>query len=555
MNKNLKIFALGGLGEVGKNCYCLEKNDDLIIVDCGVKFLNNNNLANGTIPNFAYLQENKHKIKGLFVTHGHEDHIGGIPYLLQLIPNIPIYGSEFSISLLKQKLGSQQQTKTVIFYDDTVIRTAEFRVSFFRVTHSIPGSFGLLVETLPDQTRIVLTGDFKFDWTEIGEKTDLAKLAEYGKKGVDLLLSESTNSEVPGSTPSEAKVIKRLESIIAEAIGRVIITSFASNVYRLKKVIEIAKKTEKKIVLLGSSLMKMMKVIQKASLWKIDGSVFLQASAIAKTRKNKLIIFCTGSQGEEKAVLSRLAHQNYPGWKVEADDTIILTSSPIMDNRFNVEIVSNKLFSLGAKIYENNKEDLLHSSGHACQEDLKLMLRLTNPTYLMPIHGDFRMQKNLGYLAQEMGMPSENILVCQNGEVIERSEKKFFLSQEKILTRPNYVFDSKLILAGELDKNLNLRKEMSQGGMVLIVLFYHQKERKLSESPYIFTYGFINMEKNRNLINYWKNKIREHLEINANNDYGEEDWKNLVRNYTTTELLKDWKLEKPYIHCLLEVKN
>jgi len=208
---------------------------------------------------------------------------------------------------------------------------------------------------------------------------------------------------------------------------------------------------------------------------------------------------------------------------VEADDTIILTSSPIMDNRFNVEMVSNKLFSLGAKVYENNKEDLLHSSGHACQEDLKLMLRLTNPTYLMPIHGDFRMQKNLGYLAQEMGMPSENIFVCQNGEVIERSEKNFFLSQEKILTRPNYVFDSKLILAGELDNNLNLRKEMSQGGMVLIVLFYHQKQRKLLESPYIFTYGFINMEKNRNLINYWKNKIREYLEINADNDYEEED--------------------------------
>src|SRR5438128_3225748 len=163
MNSNLKIFALGGLHEVGKNCYVLEKNDDIIIVDCGIKFLNGSNLADGTIPNFSYLLANKKRIKGLFITHGHEDHIGGIPYLLQLIPNIPLYGSEFSISLLKQKLGSQRQSKTVIFYDDTVVRTAEFRVSFFRATHSIPGSFGLLLEVLADQSRIVLTGDFKFD--------------------------------------------------------------------------------------------------------------------------------------------------------------------------------------------------------------------------------------------------------------------------------------------------------------------------------------------------------------------------------------------------------
>lgn len=508
---NLKIFALGGLEEVGKNCYCLEKNDDLIIVDCGVKFLNNNNLASGAIPNFAYLQENRRKIKGLFITHGHEDHIGGIPYLLQIIPQIPIYGSEFSLALLQQKLNNRIQSKTIIFSDDTIIRTGEFRISFFRVTHSIPGSFGLIVEVLADKTRLVITGDFKFDWTEIGEKTDLAKLADCGKKGVDLLLSESTNSEVAGSTPSETKVIKRLESIITMAKGRVIITSFASNVYRLKKVIEIAKKTGKKIALLGSSLLKIMKSIHKVSLWPIDSSIFLQATEISKTEKNKLIIFCTGSQGEERAVLSRLAHQNYLGWKVEVDDTIILTSSPIMDNRTNVEMISNKLFALGAKIYDNNQEDLLHASGHACQEDLKLMLKLVNPTYLMPIHGDFRMLKNHGYLAQEVGIPPTNILVCQNGEVVEGIKKEFLVRGEKVLAQPNYIFDNKLVLSEELNNNLALRKKMSRGGVILIVLFYQEKLKKLSELPYIFTYGFINMEKSRNLINGWKKKFKNIL--------------------------------------------
>lgn len=547
MNNNLKIFALGGLHEVGKNCYVLEKNEDIIIVDCGIKFLNGSNLADGTVPNFAYLLENRKKIKGLFITHGHEDHIGGIPYLLQLIPNIPIYGSEFSISLLKQKLRGESKEKTTIFRDDTIIRTGEFRVGFFRVTHSIPGSFGLIIEVLPDNMRIVITGDFKFDWTEIGEKFDLVKLVECGKKGVDLLLSDSTNAEVEGNTPSEMKVIKRLEGIISGARGRVIITSFASNVYRLKKVIEIARKTRKKIVLLGSSLLKMMKAINKASLWKIDKSVFLEAKDIAKTPNNKLVIFCTGSQGEEKAVLSRLAHQNYPDWKVAAGDSIILTSSPIMDNKSQVERINNKLFALGAKIYENSKEDLLHASGHACQEDLKLMLKLVNPTYFMPFHGDFRMLKKHEHLAKELGIPEKNIFVCQNGEVVESKGKEFFLGKIKLPTQPNYVLNQKLLPAEELSNSLVLRKKMSQAGVILVVLFYDKKRRKLSEFPCIFTYGFINMKKNENLINGWKNKINDYMKRNE----GKENWEDEIRNYMEEELWGKWKNES-LIHTIVE---
>ncbi|CAH1756402.1 3325_t:CDS:1 [Entrophospora sp. SA101] len=337
---------------------------------------------------------------------------------------------------------------------------------------------------------------------------------EYGKKGVDLLLSDSTNAEVEGTTPSETKVIKRLENIITEATGRVIITSFASNVYRLKKVIEIAQKTQKKIVLLGSSLLKMMKAIQKASLWKIDSSIFLKAVAISKTPNNKLIIFCTGSQGEERAVLSRLAHQNYPDWKVAAGDSIILTSSPIMDNKSQVEIINNKLFTLGAKIYENNKEDLLHASGHACQEDLKLMLKLVNPSYFMPFHGNFRMLKKHGHLAQELGLPKENILVCQNGEVVEGQDKKFFLSKTQLSVQPNYVLDGKLLPKEEINHNLSLRTKMSQGGVILIVIFYNRKKAKITEPPYIFTYGFINMQKSKNLTDSWKKKINDYIENN-----------------------------------------
>lgn len=313
MKDDFRVFALGGLGEVGSNCYVFEGKKELIVVDCGTKFINNETLVSGSLPNFSYLAANKEKVKCLFVTHAHDDHIAGIPFLLREIPDLPLYGSEFTVSLAKQKTKISSKKKWNIFRDDTVVATGEFRVSFFRVTHSIPGSYGLIIEYLPSSLRIVVTGDFKFDWTQIGEKFDLTRLVKNCKEKVDLLLSESTNAEIEGSTPSESLVIKRLENLIISAPGRVLITSFSSNVYRLKKVIEIAKKTSRFIVLLGSSLIKAMKAIRAASLWELDSSVFLKASEIVKTPPHKLIVFCTGSQGEERSVLTRLANDVYPG--------------------------------------------------------------------------------------------------------------------------------------------------------------------------------------------------------------------------------------------------
>ncbi|RHZ37112.1 ribonuclease J [endosymbiont GvMRE of Glomus versiforme] len=553
MNKNLKILALGGLHEVGKNCYIIEKNEDLIIIDCGIKFLNNGyNLANGIIPNFAYLKENKKKIKGLFITHGHEDHIGGIPYLLEEIGyEFPVHGSAFALALLKGKLGNKENLLNGSIFSE-VIRTAEFRVDFFRVTHSIPGSFGLIVET--SHSRIVLTGDFKFDWTEIGEKTDLVKLAEVGKKGVDLLLSDSTNAEVPGTTPTERKIISRLEIIISQAPGRAVITSFASNVYRLKKVIEIAKKYGKKILLLGSSLAKMMKAIQKVSLWKIDNSIFIKSVLDKKIPPQKLIIFCTGSQGEAKAVLSRLANQIHPDWKIMRGDTVILTSSPIMDNRYNLEAINNKLTELGATIYENSKEELIHASGHACQEDLKLMLTLTKPRYFMPFHGDFRMLKVHGSLAQEIGVPVDNIFVCQNGEVIQAREEEnkptqFFFTNQKIDTTPHYVFNQKIIQGDWWKDYLDLRQQMSHFGAVVVIAFYNQVQQKI-ELPYLFTYGFLNMEKNKLLIHNWKKSL--HKLVNDKKKSPISELKKHIKEKMQDLISQDLPKVKPLIISLVD---
>lgn len=533
----LKIFALGGLHQVGANCYIFEGKEDIIIIDCGIKF-SSDNLTDGSIPNFSYLSENRSKIRALFVTHAHEDHIGAISFLLKIIPNIPIYGSDFSISLLKQKLiGMKNRPKLNIFRDNTIISSGEFSLSFFRVTHSIPGSFGMFIESYKSDFRSVVTGDFKFDWTGIGEKTDLVKLIEFGKKGVDLLLSDSTNAEVEGNTPSESKVVKVLDSIISEAAGRVIITSFASNVYRLKKVIEIAKKNGRKIVLLGSSLLRMLKAIQKASLWKIESSIFLKPSEISSFQKNKIVVFCTGSQGEERAVLSRLANQNYPDWKVEADDSIILTSSPIMDNNVNVQEINNKLFSLNAKIYENNSDNLLHASGHASQEDLKLMLRMVNPYYFMPFHGDFRMLKSHANLAIELGMNENNIFVCKNGQILEFKDKiiRLLPLEDSVNSSPVYVSNKELISEIKLKESIFEREKMSKGGIIIVIFFWNFKKNQMNDYPYIFTYGFINMKENLSMINNWRNNISRFIVSEISNTrsifLGNEFWKKKILIY------------------------
>lgn len=555
--ENLRVFALGGLNEVGKNCYVIEKNNDIIVVDAGIKFLNSNyNLANAIIPNFDYLKNNKQKIKAIFITHGHEDHIGAVPYLLEVIPGTPVYGSDFSLAILRQKMKNSTKLISSSFSDDSVIGTAEFSVRFFRVTHSIPGSFGLIIDVLEDNARIVMTGDFKFDWTEIGEKTDIAKLAEYGKKGVDLLLSDSTNAEVSGTTPSEMKVINGLEKLIFQATGRVIITSFASNVYRLKKIIEIAKKYQRRIVLLGASLLKTMEAIKKASLWKIDSSVFIDVEAIKKFPKEKLIVFCTGSQGEERAVLSRLANQTYTDLKIIEGDSIILTSSPIMDNRYNLETIINKLYDLGAKIYENNKENLLHASGHACQEDLKLMLTLVNPKHFMPFHGDYRMLKTHGLLAQEFGIAKENILICKNGEVViasknEEGNNSFHLANEEIFTEPNYIFNQKVIDGAIWDKSVGIRKEMYEGGVVIVLIFVGKRGGNRNISfPHIFTYGFINIQRNKDLIRSWKEELLAML--NNMKTQEEASMKLEVSSLMKKILKRDWDGDAPLVLPMIE---
>lgn len=506
----LQVFALGGLGEIGKNCYVVETVNDIIIIDCGLKFAGKESLISGIIPNFSYLIEKKKKIKGLFFTHAHDDHLSGAQYLLEKIPDIALFGSRFTIALAKQKTKISAKKKWVPFDRDTVITVGEFEAKFFQVTHSIPGSFGVILRYIPRSVRMVFTGDFKFDWSYIGEDFDLAKLALESSNGIDLLLSESTNAEVEGTTPSERTVVKRIETIIENAPSRVIITSFSSNVYRLKKVIEIAKKTGRFIILLGSSLLKAMKAIRSSSLWSLDGSVFLKASKIIKTPPEKLIIFSTGSQGEERSVLSRLANSSYPGWKILKNDTIIWTSSPILDNKVCVEDINNKLFNSGVLIHEHSPKETLHVSGHASQEDLKFLLKLVSPSYFMPCHGEYHMLKKHSILASEVGISKERSFVCHNGQVIAWKEGKFFLTDKIIDTRPTFVLEGKVLPFEEIENELGARKIIGLGGVIIVILF-KDKNTDRWQIPSIYTYGFMDMEKKKKMVEWWKLSVRDFL--------------------------------------------
>ena len=419
MKKELetKVFALGGLGEVGKNMYCVMHNDEIIIVDSGVMFPEEELLGiDYVIPDYSYLKQNEEKIKALLITHGHEDHIGGIPFLLQRI-NIPkIYAPYQAKELIDKKLLEKNIKKKIIVYnEDTKIKTKHFSIEFFRTTHSIPDSHGISITT-PNGV-IVMTGDFKFDLTPIGPVADIHKMARIGSNKVRLLMSDSTNALVEGTSLSESIVDENLNEIFATNKGsRIIIATFASNVYRLKHIIETCKKFNRKVVLFGRSMDTSVDIAIKCGYIK-DKNIIISSEAANTMKPCEICLLCTGSQGEPLAALSRIADGSHRQIKLIPNDIVIFSSSPIPGNAASVGKTINKLYLKGVKVYTNSTTDI-HSSGHANQEELKLMLRLIEPEYFAPYHGEYRMLKSHCDLAIECGIPREKTFILENGDVL-----------------------------------------------------------------------------------------------------------------------------------------
>lgn len=499
MKKELetKVFALGGLGEVGKNMYCVMHNDEIIIVDSGVMFPEEELLGiDYVIPDYSYLKQNEEKIKALLITHGHEDHIGGIPFLLQRV-NIPkIYAPYQAKELIDKKLLEKNIKKKIIVYnEETKIKTKHFSIEFFRTTHSIPDSHGISITT-PNGV-IVMTGDFKFDLTPIGPVADIHKMARIGSNKVRLLMSDSTNALVEGTSLSESIVDENLNEIFATNKGsRIIIATFASNVYRLKHIIETCKKFNRKVVLFGRSMDTSVDIAIKCGYIK-DKNIII-SSEVANTMKPcEVCLLCTGSQGEPLAALSRIADGSHRQIKLIPNDTVIFSSSPIPGNAASVGKTINKLYLKGVKVYTNSTTDI-HSSGHANQEELKLMLRLIEPEYFAPYHGEYRMLKSHCDLAIECGIPKEKTFILENGDVLSIT-KSGIKKAGKIPSGEIYVDGSRIGDVGSVV--INDRKLMSNNGILVVIANIDIENKKLLATPSITTRGYILVNENEELIN------------------------------------------------------
>ena len=541
-----KVFALGGLGEVGKNMYCIMHENEIVIIDAGVIFPDDMMGVDYIIPDFTFLKRNERKIKALFITHGHEDHIGAIPFLLQNVEIPAIYAPNQAVGLIKGKLEERNiQYKNLFVYNEqTKVKFKHMMVEFFMTTHSIPDSHGICVHT-PNGT-IVTTGDFKFDLTPIGPMANLHKMAEIGKKGVTLLLSDSTNALNEGFSASESKVDEALSDIFRKHHGRIIIATFASNIYRLKHIVDTCKRNNRKIAIFGRSMTTNIEISIEGGYIKNKG-IFISPEEANSMPDNKVCLLCTGSQGEPLAALSRIANGSHKQIKLKSDDTVVFSSSAIPGNAISISRTINKLYLKGVKVYTNTSLSDIHTSGHANQEELKLMIRLIKPKYFMPIHGEYRMLKEHADLGVMCDIPKENTFVLSNGDVLNM-KNRHITKGETITAGDSYVDGNKI---GDVDNIvIKERKSMSQDGIVIITLAI--KNNKLLSNPTVTTRGFVLVNDNMELLHDLENKTKLVVENKLKNI---NELKSLIISELVSYIFDKTGRKPTILPVIMEIKN
>ena len=502
-----KIIVLGGLGEVGKNMYCVMHNDAIVIIDAGVSFPEATLMGvDYVLPDFTFLKENEDKIQALLITHGHEDHIGSIPYLLQSL-NIPIiYAPNHAKELISVKLQDRniRYDNLNVYTEDTKLKFKEIEIEFFRVTHSVPDSHGISITT-PDG-RIITTGDYKFDLTPIGPMANLYKMATLGHEGVDVLIGDSTNALNEGFSTSESAVDETLGEMFDKCkTNRIIIATFASNIYRVKHIFETCYKHNRKICILGRSMESNINISLNGGYIE-HKELLITPDEINNYKPHEITILCTGSQGEPLAALSRISNGTHKQIKLRPDDVVIFSSSAIPGNALSISKTINKLYLKGVKVYTNNVLQDLHTSGHANEEEIKLMIRLLNPKYIMPFHGDYRMLKKQADIGISCGIPKENTFVIKNGDSLIL--KNHVLTRGESYSGQDVYVDGNRI--GEIGSAvIKDRKIMSSDGILVVIINVNMKKKQLLIKPNITTRGFILVNENEELIKKIENKAEQ----------------------------------------------
>lgn len=517
--QKLKVIPLGGLGEIGKNMTAIEYDDELIVIDCGIAFPDEDMYGvDLIIPDISYLIENESKLKGIFITHGHEDHIGAIPFILKQV-NIPIYGTRLTIGLIGNKLkehGLLATTSLNIIKPRESAKFNHLEVEFIRNTHSIADSCSLAIHT--PVGIIFHTGDFKVDLTPIdNEPMDFERISELAKEGILLLMSDSTNVERKGYTMSERAISETFTKLFEHATGRIIVATFASNIHRMQQIIDASKRYNRKVAFSGRSMENISKVATELGYLHIDDDQLVNIHNINSVADDELTLIVTGSQGEPMGALARIAFSNHRHIKLKPNDLFIISASPIPGNDKLIGRVINELYRKGCNVIYKDLE-AVHVSGHACQEELKLILRLTHPKFFMPVHGEYRHLVHHKNLAEKVGIPKDNIVVLSTGQVLELTPHSAEVNGR---VRTGAIFVDGIGVGDVGNVVLRDRRMLAEGGMLIVVATIDKESKTLVSEPYIVTRGFVYVKESEDLMNEVKQITQTEIEMLLENETNE----------------------------------
>ncbi|PGL67974.1 ribonuclease J [Bacillus sp. AFS055030] len=552
MNEQVKVFALGGVGEIGKNMYVVEVGDLIYVLDAGLKFPDQEMYGiDHVIPDVSYLEKNAHKVVGVFITHGHEDHIGAIPYIMNKLPHVKFYTNKLAYLFIREKLSEKgiKNLEQFELYDETTLLTFEnSSISFFRTTHSIPDSFGFCVNT--PQGAVVFTGDFKFDQSKSPYPgADLGKLALIGDKGVLCLLSDSTNAERQGFSGSEKKVSEEIKKEIMNAKGRVLVACFSSNIYRIQQVINASEAAGRKLAVVGSSMMKSIELAKELDYLSIPDDLMISVVDTDNYKERDIVILTTGTQGEPMAALSKIAKGTHKQVSIRKGDTVLMAATAIPGNEMLVGSTVNLLFRAGANVIYGYKK--VHVSGHGYEEELKLMLELMKPKYFIPVHGEFRMQKAHSHIAEEVGIAKEDIFIIEKGDIV--SFKNGQATRTEKIEVGNVLIDG--IGVGDVGNIvLRDRKLLSQDGILIVVVTFNKQKKAIISGPEIITRGFVYVRESEKLITRSTEIVKDITEKMLQNDQIE--WtllKNSIRDGLSAYLYEETKRRPMILPILMEV--